>query len=321
MNCNYCEFRCDLSKGEGVCGRYTLKDGAVCEKEPMKFLSHIEYKIEEMPFFHAYPDTITSQFGTVGCNAGCDYCLNSHVAMVKDSTVLTEYTPEQLVKEVIESEAQSIVFGINEVTCFMQSALKVADAAHKAGLKVGCMTNGFQTEECAELLAENMDMINVSLKSMDDEFYRKHLRLSSAQPVIRNVKIFAEKSHVEVSTPLDEELSREKLMEMAHFLADIDKNIPWHLLRLQLANERTVAQNERNHMPDVLKTMDEIKEFLPFVYLGNLAGSRWVDTICPECKTLLIKRICISSCGSKLRSIHYEGKTCPGCGAEIPILI
>jgi len=321
MNCNYCEFRCDLSKGKGVCGRYILSNGEVCEKEPMHFLPAMQYRIEEMPFFHAYPGTVSSQMGTVSCNAACNYCMNSHVSIEKDAIELTEYTAEAIVENAIANEAQSIVFGINEVTCFMPSALKVADAAHRAGLKMGCLTNGFQTKECAELLAENMDMINVSLKSMDDAFYQKDLGLPSAQPVMRNIEIFSKKSHVEISTPLAMELSIEKLMEMAHFLADIDKNIPWHLLRLQPGNKCTGFQDESSHMPSIIAAMEEIKTFLPYVYLGNLAGSRWVDTMCPVCGELLVKRLCLGACGSKMQAVYLDGKMCPQCKTELPIIV
>ena len=63
MNCNYCEFRCDLGSAKGICGRYELVDGSICETEPMHFIPPTYYEIEEMPFFHAMPGAVVAQTG------------------------------------------------------------------------------------------------------------------------------------------------------------------------------------------------------------------------------------------------------------------
>lgn len=319
MNCGYCEFRCDLSKGDGVCKRYMSSGDAVLEKEPMRFLPLMFYRVEEMPFFHAMPGKNVAQFGTKSCNAACDYCLNSHVAIDDMGAELHHYTAEQLITNAIANGAEGVVFGMNEVTCFIESALSVAKAAHEAGLKVGCLTNGFQTEETAKRLADNMDFINLSLKSFDDDFYRKNLHLPSVAPILRNLKIFAQKTHLEVTTPLVSELNKEKLLEMARFLSSVDRNIPWHLFRLQPANLR--MEVEPLDVAATVATINEASSLLPYIYLGNLAGSRWVNTVCPDCGRVLIKRICIGACGSKFGSMEFDGEHCPQCGAKIAILL
>lgn len=319
MKCNYCEFRCDLDKTKGVCGRYTVRDGEVKELEPMKLLTPYFYQMEEMPFFHAMPGALVAQTGTKSCNAACEYCINSHVAMEETEVHLREFTPQQLVSYVKENNGRAIVFGVNEVACFMQTAAEIADAAHREGILMGCLTNGFETEEAAHILAEKMDFINLSLKAIDDEMYRDMLHLPYVEPILRNIRIFAEKTHLEIVTPLVPELGQDKLLEIASFIASVDKNIPWHLFRLQPANN--MMQTAKFNAAQTVKVIEEAKKILSYVYLGNLAGSRWVNTVCPKCGKTLIKRVCLGSCGSKFMSKEIEGNTCPDCGEEIPMII
>lgn len=318
MNCNYCEFRCNLSEGSGICGRYGLQNGEVKELEPMRFVPPAFYEVEEIPFFHALPGKFVMQIGTKSCNAACDYCMNSHIAIDEITTELSLFSAEKLVSHAKANSAKAIIFGINEVTCYMQSAIEVAKAAHAAGLKVGCLTNGYESQECIELIADHMDFVNVSLKSMDNDFYRENLGLPSVAPVLRNIEYLAKRTHLEVTTPLASELTREKLLGISGFLSGINKNIPWHLLKLQPANKRMELQDL--NMGEVISVIDEAKKMLPYIYLGGLAASRWVNTVCPNCGRRLIKRVCIGACGSRFGNMEFDGKVCPECGTEIPII-
>lgn len=319
MNCNYCEWRCDLSQGEGICGRYMVSNGRIAEKEPMSWVSYYYYRIEEMPFFHALPGAIVMQTGTTSCNASCDYCVNAHIAIKKEpGQKLKPITGEYLAQLAIDGGASVVVFAINEVTVFLPSAIEAARAAHKAGLKVGCLTNGYLTEESAKMLGNEMDFINISLKSISDEFYQKKLGLSSVKPVLRNIKALSKLAHIEVVTPIVHEITYDEVLKIANFIAEVDKNIPWHIFRLQPSHKR-IGENSLD-IGAMIKIVEQAKEILPFIYFGNFAGSKWVNTLCPGCGHLLIKRVCIGSCGSKFASIHMDGNQCSKCGTYIPII-
>ena len=80
--------------------------------------------------------------------------MNSHLAIDETDMILRKYEPEQLVKNIAKNNGKAIVFGINEIACFLPSVINIAKAVHKAGLRVGCLTNGFEMEYSAELLAE-----------------------------------------------------------------------------------------------------------------------------------------------------------------------
>ena len=212
-------------------------------------------------------------------------------------------------------DCKGVVFAINEITCFIPSAIEVAKQLHAEGLKVGCLTNGFETEETAHLLADNMDFINVSLKSLSDEFYKKDLGLSSVQPVLRNIKIFNDKTHLEIVTPLVHEVVENEIYDIMDFIYSVNPEIVWHLFRLMPNNERA-DERDMTH-EEMLKIYETAKTKLPYTYLGNFAGSQWVDTYCPDCKELIIKRICTGAwLGGTVFNNLVDGK-CPKCGKKV----
>ena len=321
MNCNYCEWRCDLSSGKSVCGRYKEENGTIVEKEPFSWIEFYPYTIESMPFYHVMPGAYVIQTGTVSCNARCDYCINSHLAIKEDGERTLRYRdPESLVKLAKQMNAKGYVFALNEITCFMPSAVEAADVLHKAGLKVGCLTNGYQTEECARQLASTADFINVSLKSLSDAFYQENLGLKSVKPVLRNIKIFNENAHLEIVTPLVHEILDGEIYEIADFLHDVNPEIVWHLFRLMPTHERSHERDISHN--DMLKIYERVKEKLPYTYLGNFAGSRWVDTICPACGNLLIKRIATGAwLGHTVNNNLTEDGCGPQCGRKIPMIL
>jgi len=291
----------------------------VVESEPFLWMAPDIVPIETLPFFHAIPDSLVMRIGTKSCNAHCDYCINSHLAIEEEAgRRLERLSPEMLVEQAHMLEAQAIVFGMNEVTVFLPSAIAVAEAAHQAGMLVGCITNGFGTESTTRLLAKHMDFVNISLKSSRDDFYRHNLGLPSVQPVLRNIRIFAEFTHVEIVTPLADEITTEVLNEIAAFLLSIDRRIPWHLMRLFVAHQR---ENSGAHDFNAsIHFLNEIRKKLQFVYFGSFPGSDWVDTLCPGCGQKVIRRLSIGPCRMQFASSKMTGCCCAACGAQIPLV-
>ena len=319
MRCNYCEFRCDLKANKGVCDRYVFDGIQVKEAEPFFFLQPYFFEIEGLPFFHAEPGAHVVQIGTKSCNASCDYCVNAHLTIGVNDDPLTRFTPYELIDIAKERLATVITFGINEVTVFLPSALKVAKAARKEGLLTGCLTNGFMTEESANELAQNMDMINVSLKSMRDSFYREKLGLPSVAPVLRNIEFFSRHTHVEIITPVTREIEVTELNEMTDFIEEIDPEIPWNIFRLLKAHQRVTEKGKDYN--ETINFTGEARKRLPYTYFSNFPGSKWVDTICPECSRRVIRRISIGACGAHYLSDDLtDNDRCPVCDHNIPIL-
>jgi len=319
MICNYCEHYCDLAAGSGVCGRYRTDGTHVLEVEHLMFLQPYFFDMEALPFYHAEPGTPAIQIGTKSCNASCDYCINAHLTIEKYDNPLSRYDPLDLVNIAKDRLASSINFGINEITVFLPSAIKVAKAARQEGLLTGCLTNGFMTEDSANELTKNMDMINVSLKSMTDRFYKENLGLPSVAPVLRNIKHFIKHTHVEIITPITQEIGINELNDMIDFIEELDPETPWNLFRLFRTHQRV---NEKGK--DYNETIGFIKEArkrLPYTYFSNFPGSKWVDTCCPGCNHRVIRRISIGACGAKYLSDELtDNDCCPICHYAISIL-
>ena len=324
MRCNYCEIGCKISSsGGGVCDRYHEENGTVVEKQKFRWLLQDSVEIESVPFFHVTPEQQYLQMGTVGCNARCDYCINSHLSTERQpGDILMEMTPERILSYLQANNQKGVIFALNEVTIFLPSAIAVAQLIRPQGYLTGCLTNGYQTESSAQLLAGNMDFINVSLKSIRDEFYRKHLGLPSVAPVLRNLQTYAAATHVEIVTPVSDEMTTGELEQIAEYIASVNPQIPWHLFRLFRAEKNAATRLQDLSYEEVIAFVEKIRPRLPFVYFTNFPGSRWADTVCPDCGRILVHRITVGACGSRFISMSIENNhCCPVCGSKIPMVM
>ncbi|QYZ79649.1 radical SAM protein [Methanofollis formosanus] len=319
MKCHYCERRCDLSDERiGFCRMYSLNEGTITERFPHRWSSYQVTHIESLPFFHAYPGARTLQVGTAGCNLTCSYCSNAFVARTDPATVeLFHVSPERLVQIAEETGCHTIVFGVNEPTVSVPSLLDLAAQAHTRGIPIGCLTNGYMTEESAHTIAEHLSFVNVSLKSLSSAFYQKHAGVESVDPVLRTIGILAEHCHVEVTTPIVQGENDHEIKEIARFIAGIDPSIPWHVFRL--LPEHRMAGERAPDIRHIDALLEPAREMLPYVYFSNFVGSNRLNTVCPACGRTVVERINPGGCGGKIvRSLLEDGR-CPFCGETIPI--
>ena len=136
--------------------------------------------------------------------------------------------------------------------------------------------------------------------------------------MLRNIALFHEKGTRGVTTPISYELERDEPTLIAKFLSSISRDIPWHIFRLlpeyRMSDERPTNVND-------LKAIQEMaRGYLNHVFIGNLVGSEWLDTCCPQCKATLIRRINTGGCGSKLVSYELDASSCPYCGTEVSVV-
>jgi len=167
-------------------------------------------------------------------------------------------------------------------------------------------------------MAEQIDFVNVGLKSLQDRFYQEMCHVPSVAPVLRNIRLLYEHGvHLEITTPITAETSGEEIRRMAQFISRLSPDIPWHLYRL--LPEYKMSAAEHTPMGELLGLYRIAKEYLNHVYVGNLVGSEWLDTICPDCAAVLVKRINTLGCGCKVMACHIQDKKCPQCGRPSPI--
>jgi pyruvate formate lyase activating enzyme len=199
--------------------------------------------------------------------------------------------PKKLLNYCLENKIPSIAYTYNEPTIFIEYALKTMILARKNGIKNVFVSNGYQSNETIKEIAPYLDAINVDLKSMNEKFYQK-ICGAHLEPVLKNIKIFYQKGiWIELTTLIipQENDSEKELKEIAQFIAQIDKNIPWHISRF-FPNYQMINYKETSI--ETIKKAYEIgkKAGLNFVYGGNIINSSLENTWCPQCGALLVTR-------------------------------
>ncbi len=318
MQCNYCEWRCELdAQSCGVCGMYYEDSGEIKERFPNRWHFSVS-RIESLPFYHVYPGSRTLAIGTSSCNFKCRYCSNSFIAC-QDPAELGEnsYTlePEELVGMAQKLNCHNIVFNVNEPTVSLPTLLRVKECAEKAGLPMGCLTNAYGTEASTEMLASIFDFLNIGLKGFTSGFYREYIGVKNIEPVLRNIRTLAAIRHVEVTTPVIQGVNDGDLDSIINFLAGVDPAIPWHIFRL--LPEYEMKEADYPSIERVSQAVEAARKKLSYVYFHNFVGSEWVNTQCPECGMEVIERFSLGCGGDKLDDFRCRGNRCPGCGHEI----
>ncbi len=319
MICSYCEWKCNLEYGGiGICGMYCESGGKIKERFPNRYSTYRAVHIESVPFFHVYPGSRSLLIGGVSCNLGCYYCSNSYIAKNSPEKVyMFELKPSRIIEIAKKTGCHSIVFGINEVTLSLPTMVEVSNLAKEAGLSMGCLTNGYLTEESLETLESAFQFINVSLKSLSSEFYEKYIGTKNINPILRNIKSLAKRCHIEITTPIVPNANDHEILDITKFIFDINPEIPWHVFRL--LPEYKMSQLEYPNIDKIQKVLMESSKQLPYIYFSNFIGSDWVSTICPSCKSQVIERINMGGCGGKILEYSLENGKCPRCGRNILI--
>lgn len=322
MLCNYCERSCEINEGKtGFCRMYTVSDGKIRERFPHRWSACSTSVIESMPFYHVHPGSRCLTIGTAGCNFRCSYCSNAHIA--KEDPELQQakmfnIPPDELVNMAKRMACRSIIFNVNEPAVSIPSLIELSHEAEKAGIMTGCLTNGYMTEESADILASIFSFFNISLKGLSDSFNKTFIGISSSKPVLRNIGRLARDSFVEITTPVIQGENDNELDDMAEFIAGINPAIPWHVFRLLPEDE--MKDEEYPDINFIDNALTEARKKLPYIYFHNFVGSDRVNTICPSCGDVVIERFSLGCGGDKLKTDHTAGGCCKSCGSEIHLL-
>jgi len=321
MQCHYCERRCDLTHGRGFCGMYREQNGKIEEIYPDKWCTYMASRVESVPFYHAYPGSRSMIIGTAGCNFRCRYCSNGFIACQNPAhvqDVMVEFTPRKLVAMAQKFGCHNIVFNVNEPAVSLPSLLRVKEYAKTAAIPMGCLTNGYTTEESTRLLADIFSFVHVGLKGFSNAFYKKYIGVNSVAPILRNIQVLAQRCHVEIASPVIEDVNDHELFDIAQFIHDINPDIPWHVFRL--LPEHNMKGSVYPNIERMNQALESARQLLPYIYFHNFVGSDWVNTLCPNCGTVVIRRFSLGCSGDQLDKFLALANLCPECGTQIAML-
>jgi pyruvate formate lyase activating enzyme len=318
VKCNLCNHQCIIKDGNyGICGVRQNIDGSLFTLVYDKIIaSHID-PIEKKPLFQFFPGSKAYSIATVGCNFTCKHCQNydiSQLSTEKEKYIVgTKISPEEIVSEADNSGCKSIAYTYTEPTVFFELAYDTAKIAHRKQIKSIFVSNGFMTPEALREISPYLDGINIDLKAFTDSFY-KEICGGRLTPVLENIKLAKELGiWVEVTTLIIPTLndSKDELQQIAKFIGDIDKNIPWHISQFY----PTYKLTEQPRTP--IETLHMARKIgidagLHYVFEGNVPGQGNESTYCYNCGELLIERW-----GYSIVKNIIEDGYCPTCKSPV----
>jgi pyruvate formate lyase activating enzyme len=314
--CLLCPHSCLLKPGErGICNVRENKDGKLIAKTYGMAVGLGIDPIEKKPLYHFFPGRKILSIGTPGCNLSCSFCQNSDISQVGTESFNNGgyYMPEELLRLAINTKDNiGIAFTYNEPCVFFEYMLDTAMLFKANNLKTVMVSNGYINPEPLQELLPYIDGFNIDLKSFSDKFYRS-VTGSSLLPVLETIKMIQKNgNHLELTYLLIPRLndSKSEFREMLRWIkGSIGKDTVLHL-------SRYFPRHKSNIPATPVKLMKEFyslaKDYLNYLYLGNVSGVAGQETRCKVCNEL-----CISRDNYNISSFLTSKGECPGCQNKI----
>jgi pyruvate formate lyase activating enzyme len=169
------------------------------------------------------------------------------------------------------------------------------------------------TPEAVDVIAPYLAAANVDLKSFRDEFYKKQCG-ARLKPVLDSLKKMKERGiWLEITTLLIPGLndSNEELKDIAAFILSLGAETPWHISRFHPQFKRLEPPStpiDSVHRACLIGNEAGLK----YVYSGNVSGDEGENTVCSNCKKLVIKRH-----GFRIIDNFLSGPACSHCGQKL----
>jgi len=313
VRCLLCPVRCKIRDGkEGICMGRVNENGKMIATNYGEVVSVNIDPIEKKPLYHFHPGDPILSVGPNGCNLSCKNCQNWSISQEKQAT--SYIPPEQLVDISIERRSPGIAYTYSEPFIWFEYLYDAAEAAHKRGLYNVCVTNGYINPEPLAELLPLIDAVNVDVKSIRPEFYRRICK-GNVDVVKETVEACVHAGiHVEITNLLITGLndSEDDVRDLVFWIAGLDRSIPFHISRYFPAHEMDI---DATPVKSLARAYEIAHEHLNFVYVGNAQIAGTSDTVCPVCGNLLISRT-----GYATSVVGLKGNECNKCNSHINII-
>ncbi|MCX5800647.1 MAG: AmmeMemoRadiSam system radical SAM enzyme [Candidatus Eisenbacteria bacterium] len=314
VRCDLCPHHCTLSGGQaGICMGRVNENGKLYSSNFGQVVSASLDPIEKKPLYHFFPGSLIFSVGPNGCNFRCPYCQNWEISQRETHTSFVP--PHELVRNAGRDGSVGIAYTYAEPLIWYEYVLECSKLAREAGLVNVLVTNGFiEKAPLAELLPL-IDALNIDVKSVREEFYKK-LCKASLEPVLRTCETAKKVCHVEITNLLipGENTGKEDVTELVRWIASkLGKDTPLHFSRYfphyKFAAEATTEST--------LFTAYEIgKKELFYCYVGNVRSANGANTYCPKCGNMLVERA-----GYSIRIAGIEDRKCSRCGRNADFVL
>lgn len=320
VRCTICPRMCTVKPGKtGFCGTKENREGKLVDLTYGQLSSIAVDPIEKKPLAHFYPGSISLSISSVGCSFTCPWCQNWHISQAKPGETGTKRVPVDYVVDMAHrQQCTSISYTYNEPLINLNYVEDTARLAKKEGVKNVLVTNGYISKPALGKIVDVIDAANVDWKAFSEPFYRKHCGADLQSVLDATVEMHGKGVHVEVTFLIIPETNdgEEETRKMARYLVDnLGPDVPLHLSRFY-------PQYKFSHLPPTpVETLLKAREIagsegVRYVYVGNVPGEGYEDTVCPNCGQAVIKRIGYTITDWRLTEEH----NCTKCGSHIPIV-
>ena len=313
VRCELCPHRCRIAEGKtGICRVRENKGGKLYALTYGMVAAAAMDPIEKKPLYHFHPGSAILSIGSVGCNLSCGFCQNYH--LVLGQAPLGPAGIPALVQAAREAGSVGIAYTYNEPLIWFEFVMDCAIAFRRAGMANVLVTNGYVSPEPLSELLPLVDAMNIDLKSMDPEFYRKNCG-GTLDPVLGTIRSAARSVHVEVTSLLvtGENDDDDSIGRVVDFIAGTDPQIPLHFSRYFPHHRFTAPPTP----PDRLEAAFRIaREKLSHVYVGNYRLPGGEDTKCPGCGAIAVRRA-----GYDVKASGLSGNRCARCSAPLRFVV
>jgi pyruvate formate lyase activating enzyme len=316
VQCRLCPNRCIIPDGfRGVCRVRLNVDGQLKTIVYGRVVAAHVDPIEKKPLFHFHPRSRSFSIATAGCNMNCLFCQNWQISQAKpENTRFMKLNPKDVVLLALQNNCESIAYTYTEPTIFFEFMRDTAKVAKKNNMKNVWITCGYIEEEPLRELCTYIDAANVDLKGFSEDFYRTYTT-GKLKPVLDTFKILKEEGvWIELTNLLIPGANDSPQMISnlcAWIVKELGTGVPVHFSRFHPDYKLL------DRPPTPVKTINRAVETaqgygIKYVYAGNVAGSTYESTYCPNCGKKIITRY-----GYYISDIHIKDGKCEFCGTRI----
>lgn len=270
IRCLLCPNDCLIADGRsGRCGVRINSKGRLYSEIYNRVTSVALDPIEKKPLYHYHSGEYILSLGTRGCNFACPWCQNWTISQ-NHSAPTEEITADAAVKKAKEVNSFGIAYTYNEPFIWYEFVLECCKLAREEGLENVFVTNGYINREPFEKILPYIDAMNVDIKSIDDDFYKKYC-LGRLSPVLENVKAAKQKGvHIEITNLVIPTIndSKENFERLADWIAEnAGIDTPLHFSRYFPCYKFSFPPTPVSTLKLALETAEKK---LKYVHLGNV---------------------------------------------------
>ena len=284
-----------------------------------KSVAATEEVIETEAVYHFSPGCRILSLGNIGCMMACDFCQNWQTSQIRHlaSASVKSYSPQDVLAICDEYGIGMISWTYNDPVVWHEFVRDTSRLAQQRGIRTLYKSAFYIEDAPARELIDCIDIFSISLKSMNEEFYRKVTKGELA-PVLERIKlVHRSRRHLEISQLL--------IPERNDAIDDIEKTVRWvldnlgdevplHFVGFHPAYK--YVDVERTSVECLLQARDfALSAGIKYCYLGNVYQPEVSDTNCTRCGHTLVSRYGLTS---SVAGIDPNGD-CSECAHPTPI--